>query len=445
MHNYAGNPASFPSSIGLLDDADLNPATASTINTAPEGNADRTAWLYNRIGPGPGINWHPLITTVTPPGGGGSAAAGQNCMYFDIVNDIWWTVFIDGNFPTVDGGVVCSTSGLDGNSDTWFQFGGSGGPSTGLSGFGGVDFPSAFCLVAGSTTTYAIAIVSPGATRSKILTATPTSGSWTSALAFPGSSTITSINMDSGGGAMVAGVGSTDTANTNIWSSTDGITWGSQAVGSVIGIGAEILIKKGILTSTFGWIAMPMQAAVFESGTPFAYWTSTNGTTWTQRSLSGVIANTEVPQGLAFGTDTVGPCWILATIQGTTQSKFYRSTDGIAWTAIASTFTRFIQDLICVDTLWAATVIDASTTSPPGGIYGTPPATTYGGAGASYVVISTNGAQTWSRTQATLTKNLTSTGRQQRAKLASSNAQLCLFNSLQMRFSNVMVPTIAWT
>jgi hypothetical protein len=43
VHNYAGNPASFPTTIPLIDDSD--PPDASHFNPGPEGLADRTAWL----------------------------------------------------------------------------------------------------------------------------------------------------------------------------------------------------------------------------------------------------------------------------------------------------------------------------------------------------------------------------------------------------------------
>ncbi len=47
---YAGNPASFPASVGLIDDAALNPATAAALNVANQNNADRTAYLKARVG-----------------------------------------------------------------------------------------------------------------------------------------------------------------------------------------------------------------------------------------------------------------------------------------------------------------------------------------------------------------------------------------------------------
>lgn len=46
MHNYAGNPASYPANVGLVDDADLNPATAAALVVASENLADRTAYLH---------------------------------------------------------------------------------------------------------------------------------------------------------------------------------------------------------------------------------------------------------------------------------------------------------------------------------------------------------------------------------------------------------------
>lgn len=48
MHSIPGNPASFPATVGLVDDADLNPATASALDVAPTNLADRTAYLKAR-------------------------------------------------------------------------------------------------------------------------------------------------------------------------------------------------------------------------------------------------------------------------------------------------------------------------------------------------------------------------------------------------------------
>jgi hypothetical protein len=45
MHNYAGNPANYPLNVGLVDDADLNPATAASLDVSGENLADRTAYL----------------------------------------------------------------------------------------------------------------------------------------------------------------------------------------------------------------------------------------------------------------------------------------------------------------------------------------------------------------------------------------------------------------
>lgn len=48
IHSYAGNPASFPTNVGLVDDSDLNPATAATLDVSGENLADRTAYLKAR-------------------------------------------------------------------------------------------------------------------------------------------------------------------------------------------------------------------------------------------------------------------------------------------------------------------------------------------------------------------------------------------------------------
>lgn len=48
MNPYAGNPAVFPATVPLPDDSD--PPMAATFNPAPQGLADRTAWLKSRVG-----------------------------------------------------------------------------------------------------------------------------------------------------------------------------------------------------------------------------------------------------------------------------------------------------------------------------------------------------------------------------------------------------------
>jgi len=440
MHNYAGNPATFPPNVGLIDDADLNPATASTINAAPEGNADRTAYLYKRIAPSSALNWRELVTGITPQsGGGGSPVAGQNCVFWDYSTNVWMVPFIDGNFPTVDGGVILCTTGFDNRlADQWYQFGGSGGPT--FTGFGGVDFPAAMTFNPGGG--YLVAIVSPGAARTKIDAINLTSGP-ASVLGFPGSTTITSCEMDFLIGYAVAGFGATDSANTNFWYSPDGTTWTPVGVGSVLGSGApELMVKRGSLGANPGVIVMPVIAPV--SVTTYAYWTSIDGHTWIQRSLSAIGA-TETPIGLAFGGDATGPCWILATQVGASStSKYYRSSDGVAWSFISQTTTRAVQDLVALGgtpSVWVATVFDSTSGSP---IYGPPTTSVYGGAGASYVVYSTDGANTWFRSQGTLSKNLTGTGRQQRARLANSFNQVCVYNSLQLRFSDAAF-AVSWS
>src|SRR5262245_40230756 len=46
MHGYAGND-NFPATVSLIDDSD--PPNATNFGTGPEGLADRTVWLKNRL------------------------------------------------------------------------------------------------------------------------------------------------------------------------------------------------------------------------------------------------------------------------------------------------------------------------------------------------------------------------------------------------------------
>jgi hypothetical protein len=431
-HQYAGNPNVYPTNVNLVDDADLSPATAATLDVGPTNLADRTAYLAARVKPIGALNWRELVQGITPvSGGGGAPVAGQNCVFWDYLNNVWMVPFIMGNYPTNDGAILLSTSGFDDrNADQWFQFGGSGGPTVGLSGgFNGVDFPSGVAIVPGGAS-YLVSIVSPGANRTKVISSTPSVG-WTTTIGLP-ATTILSLNMvGTFIGTIVFGLGSSDSANTAIWYSTDGVNWNAQAVGNVIGTGApELLVKTGILGANAGFIVIPVLAPASEPGTAYAYFTSINGTTWTQRSLNGVIANNETPIGLAFGADGGGPCWILASQVGASSTtRYYRSVDGVTWAFIASTSTRVIQDLVCLQDLWVATTFDLNPGANP----------VWGVAGQSYVVFSTDGCQTWRRSQGVLSKNLTTSGRQQRAKLVSNGYQLCHYNSSQLRFSDASI------
>lgn len=61
MHSIPGNPADpFPPVVGLVDDADLNPAGASALNVAPTNLADRTAWLFRQRNSFLAENWQPI-------------------------------------------------------------------------------------------------------------------------------------------------------------------------------------------------------------------------------------------------------------------------------------------------------------------------------------------------------------------------------------------------
>ena len=68
MHDYAGNPASFPTAISLPDDGVDNP-DFTVLNTPPEGLADRTAYLKYSFAASVAMgNWHAPVSTITIPG-----------------------------------------------------------------------------------------------------------------------------------------------------------------------------------------------------------------------------------------------------------------------------------------------------------------------------------------------------------------------------------------
>lgn len=431
---YAGNPSNYPATIPIPTGSD--PPGSSLFATPYEGLADRTAYLNAKIVPFGGYNWREIVPSVTPvSGGGGSPTAGLNTVYWDFVNQVWIVPFIDGNYPTVAAGVPLVNSGFDERSDQWLQFGGSSGPV--FTGFSATTQMPAMTQKAGDANTYLVAILDPGSVGPKIVSATPTSGTWTTMFNAPGNPEIESCNLIDFAGYNIAGFGSSSAASTMLAYSNDGFATDTLViVGTPMGAPAsEILMRVGATTGGGAFaIALPLTGPGFV--TTFFYLSSTDGHTWiVQSGLNSVLSASEVCTGLDFGADSNGPCWILATqIPLTNTSKFYRSADGIVWTFISQTTTRAVRDLAVIGSLWAATTVDFN-----------PALALYGAAGASYVIFSFDGAVTWHRSQAWLTANDVTTTRSQRAKLARSNAQFCLFNSKQLRFSDVSSPQTLFT
>lgn len=100
-----------------------------------------------------------------------------------------------------------------------------------------------------------------------------------------------------------------------------------------------------------------------------------DGHTWTTSAslstlLSGLSIGSASAAGLAFVTDFVGPCWLLALNTTGLGTLFARSTDGVTWTkqlgGLAATKT--ISDMDAYGNTVVCTLADASSAGPSGQI-----------------------------------------------------------------------------
>lgn len=427
LSQYAGDPTKFPPTIGLIDDSVLR--NASNLNVAPQGLADRTAFLGARILAAPGLDWQPAISGVA---GQGAAMTGANsdtngAVLWDETNGVWHVSYTFPTSPVQVGALYCQ-AGFEPASGFVLPYGSAQNYQIG----GG--FVSGLAQDPVVPTTYFAGLVFPGTTSHYIakLDTTSGGGSPTWASSFPQiDASVTDIQMLAFRNVVLAAVAG-NAAFSNVLQTPDhGTTWHSP-----VNAGATYVSGVG------PWLlkANPVQALAvpgFSGAT--TYWSSADGVFWTAYSFGTLLSSSGLaPIGLAWGSDAIGPCWILAAGAGggpgVFVTTFFRSGDGINWTTVSTVTTAAIRDLVAVGPLWVATTWDTAVVSPLGAV------------GASYVVVSTDGAVTWRRSQGSLTTNLGAVPRYRVAKLATNGRQILLYNGAQIRFSRVFgTSPMVWT
>jgi hypothetical protein len=128
---------------------------------------------------------------------------------------------------------------------------------------------------------------------------------------------------------IVFATGGTDAASTNFVTSPDKmVTPTTNNVGATCGAVTRWLLRSnGTML-----LAVPLDQTF---ATPFTY-TSTDGHTFTQRtSFSGHLLATDKIEGLDWGSDAGGPCWIMLVKTTGGDGKLLRSADGIFWFQVA--------------------------------------------------------------------------------------------------------------
>jgi hypothetical protein len=156
----------------------------------------------------------------------------------------------------------------------------------------------------------------------------------------------------------------------------------------------------------------------------YTVWQTTNlgasGGGWTSSaSLAGITAAGKVV-GLCWTQDAVGLCWLVAVeYTGGGPTRFYRSSDGVLWTAQAGGISAVVTvvDMASAGSHVKCTLKDTSSGGP------------------SFAMFSPDGGVTWWSDQQSFTSNSTPLG-QDRSRLASSTNGFMAMNGLWVRFSD---------
>lgn len=155
------------------------------------------------------------------------------------------------------------------------------------------------------------------------------------------------------------------------------------------------------------------------------YLTTTTGSSFIVRTMSFLGTN-DLVTAICWTLDATAiadgksGCFLLAVYNtGTTKTRFYRSEDGISWTATGAPTAAFeVADLAAVGSLVVATLMDASSGGPSGQVW------------------SPDGGATWYFGQATFTSNVANTGATfERSRVVAGSQGFMAMNPDWFRFS----------
>jgi len=116
----------------------------------------------------------------------------------------------------------------------------------------------------------------------------------------------------------------------NMYTSTDDITWTSHAAGLSASFNCEVIFYGGGL-----WVAMGQNGSTQD----LAY-TSTNGTTWTARTVPAIAGYERIAYGNSIYVATAGTLWSGST------TTYATSPDGVTWTSRTLPFTSTVGGLV---------------------------------------------------------------------------------------------------
>lgn len=164
-------------------------------------------------------------------------------------------------------------------------------------------------------------------TGSAVYKSALTAGSWTSE-GISGASNLAGIHYSSSLGMWIAWTGSGNVSgNVEIFTSTDGDTWTQRTIATGTNNYVRYIVEgNGVL------VALPGSSG---TGSPYGrYYTSTDGITWTSRSVGSTIY-TDSATALRNISFHNGRFWVIGLTSGATNGISAYSTDGITWTVIS--------------------------------------------------------------------------------------------------------------
>lgn len=318
-HPYAGNPASFPVSITLIDDADA--PNASNFDLAPQGLADRTAWLRAQSGATFAENWLP-VTSVTGIAWGPAL--------WDPISTQWL--------------VATEQTGSPYNLHLML---GSGIDPIGTGSWANVD--SGPLVLSATRKQTSIAIDSDGShfyvatidsASNSFGTVVVAGGGPYQQIESGGGGTATDNQLIVFGGYLVAAIGSSAANTCRLRAYATPVppttTMADILVSAIAGAPATPTVTAWISKSNGSYV---LECPTNAQATPFMLKSTpaSNLTlvgSWTaETALSSVVNGTDTIVGLDWGIDGVGPCW-LALVHRAATTRVIRSSDGINWTLV---------------------------------------------------------------------------------------------------------------
>jgi hypothetical protein len=307
---YAGNSANYPAAVNVLSGSDLPNST--NFNTTSEATIDRTAYLAAAI-PHVGQSWRPSF-----PGSSLLATGQPYKPAWDYNIGAWLVPYMVG--PTLGAYAlyVSWSHGLD-DGGFWTQIGGAGSEidsdTTGILDAAACADPATAGIV------WSAALLSNSANL-VIKDSSYTSSSWTTKFtqSLAGGTSLT-VEMAGIGSRVVVGVGGSSGPVNGLFTGGTGASF-TQAESEPFATDWSVKSNGSLL------IALPTECA------PTILYTTTDGITFTSRSITSLVPAGATTVGVAWSPLTA--LWYLCVQVTSSEIKIYSSPDGITWTAVTS-------------------------------------------------------------------------------------------------------------